>query len=753
MGKGPNIETGELIEGADCDHDLPFCKGLDAGGFLGLPCAVATIAHTTCNLCEAMCGLSVTVEAGRVKSIEGDKEDVFSRGHICPKGPAMRELLEDPDRVRRPLRKRECRTFKEVSCDSTLSEAAEKIAQLQKAHGNDSVGVYWGNPVVHDHGTVLMSQVLGLILGTRNKFDSNSADANPKLFACDRMYGDMTSITVPDIDNTDYFLMIGANPLASGGSVMSLGDVRGRVKGIVERGGKLVVVDPRRTETAQVASVHIPIVPGTDAAFLLGLLHVLFSRGFVDETAVENVATGLAELRAAVSPFSPERVSKFTGVDAATITRTAIDFGSAKKAVAYSRIGVCHGKFSALASYLVEAVNLVTGNFDRQGGSMFPSPAIDLSAVARALSVGGSGRFTSRVRGLPEVGGMLPCATLADEMEGPGQGQIRGLVTLAGNPVLSVPNGDRIGRLLPKLNFMVSIDVYINETTRHAQLILPPRPALARGHYDLVLHAVAVRNTAKWSEPVVLPDPDTKDDWEILQLLSKEIARARGGVSKAAAAALDRFGNMSSEKAIDLLLRLGPYGDNFVPWRKGLTLKKLKASPHGVDLGPLAPGRLRKVHKPNHKADLAAHDMLGDLRRLENEMSRAREGLLLIGRRHVRSNNTWMHNCHSLVKGPDRSALMVNPLDAAKTGLKDGENAFLTSQTGEIMTKVKVTDEVMPGVVSLPHGYGHGQAKDTLRIAGNLAGPSMNSLTDDNVVEPLTGSAVLTGIAVTIKPV
>ncbi|MEZ4295255.1 MAG: molybdopterin-dependent oxidoreductase [Polyangiaceae bacterium] len=713
---------------------------------------MATIRTTTCNLCEAMCGLAVTVDEGRVTSIEGDRDDVFSRGHVCPKAPALRELLEDPDRVKKPLRRTRGGAFEEVSWDSAIAEASERLTAVQRAHGDDAAAIYWGNPVVHDHGTVLMSQVLALALGTKNKFDSNSADANPKLFACERMYGDMAAITVPDVDRTEYMLMMGANPIASGGSVMSLGDVRRRIKGIRERGGTLVVVDPRRTETAQIASQHVPIRPGGDAAFVLGLLHVLFSRGLVDEEKVGEVATGLADLRAAVSPFPPKRVAQATGIDADTITKIALDFASAKHAVAYSRVGVCHGPFGATATYLVEALNVVTGNFDRAGGSMFASPAVDLSAVARLLGVGGAGRFRSRVRGLPEVGGMLPCATLADEIETPGKGQIRALFTLAGNPVLSVPNGERLGRALSTLEYMVSADIYVNETTRHAHLILPPRPALARGHYDLVLHAVAVRNTAKWSDPVVPPEPGSKDDWEILQALSKAIARARGGVSKAAAAALDLFGEVSSDRAIDLLLRLGPYGDKMLPFKDGLSLKKLRAAPHGVDLGPLVPSRRKRVRKPGAKVDLAAPDVLTDLRRVGEEIDRAREGLVLIGRRHVRSNNSWMHNCPSLVKGPDRTALFVHPDDAAPLGLVDGGEARVKSRVGEVAVKVKLTSDVMPGVVSLPHGFGHAAARDTLRVAGNVPGLSMNALTDDAVVEPLTGSAVLSGIPVSIEP-
>lgn len=711
-----------------------------------------SVSYRTCNLCEAMCGLAITVEEGKITRIEGDDEDVLSRGHICPKGPAMKEILEDPDRVREPLRRTRGGAFEPVGWESALSEAGERIARIQEASGKDAVATYWGNPSIHNHGAILMTQVFGQVLGSKNKFDANSADANPKLYACERLYGDMAALTVPDIDRTDFFLMIGANPLASNGSLMSMGDVRGRMKGLRERGARLVVVDPRRTETAKIADAHLPIRPGTDAALLLGMLHVLFARGFVDEGAVSRIATGLAELRAAVTPFSPARAARATGIDAAIIEDLARDFASAKRAVAYGRIGVCHGPASAAASWLIEVLNVVTGNFDREGGMMFPAPAVDLSAVARALGVSGAGRFHSRVRKLPEVGGQLPVATLADEIETPGPGQVRGLVTLAGNPVLSAPNGDRLDRALATLDFMVSVDLYVNETTRHAHLVLPAMPALARGHYDVVLHALAVRNTAKWSEPVVAPEPGSKDDWSILRDLAREIAKARGGLERLRAAAFDVFGGLSADQAVDMLLRTGPYGGKLLPWKDGLSLDALRKAPHGIDLGPMTPARKRRVRRPDHKVDLASPDVLGDIRRAGEEMDRLAEGLVLIGRRHVRSNNSWMHNCPSLVKGPDRSALLVHPADAAAHGLSDGGEARVRSRVGEVTATVQVTDEVMRGVVSLPHGYGHAAAKETMRVSGALRGPSMNVLTDDSRVDPLSGTAVLTGTPVTVEP-
>lgn len=698
----------------------------------------------TCHLCEAMCGVLVEVDGERVVSVRPDPEDVFSRGHICPKGPALRELHHDPDRLREPMR-RSGDKWQAVPWDEALDEAAERIHGIQRAHGKSAVGMYIGNPTVHGHGTILGAQALGSIIGGRNHFDANSQDANPKLFASLRMYGELTSITVPDVDRTAYMLMLGANPAASNGSVMSLGDVRGRLKGIRERGGKLVLVDPRRTETAAWADEHIAIRPGGDAAWLAALLQVIFGERLADDSAARAVADGLDELRRAVAPFTPEAVAACTGIAADRTREVARQFATAPSAVAYGRIGICHGEFSSVASWLCEALNVVTGNFDRPGGAMFTKAAVDIAPIARRLGVHGSGRFRSRVRGLPEIGGTLPAATMAEEMETPGEHQIRGMVTIAGNPVLSVPNGERLDRALAGLDFMVSVDLYINETTRHANLVLPPVSGLERSHYDLVFHAIAVRNTAKWSAPAVTPAPGAREDWDILWGLGARIAALRTGpASRLVRRALLGAG-LRPDHVLDLALRTGPYR---------LSLAKLKRAPHGIDLGPLEPMRSSKVRTPRGQVVLAPPDLVADLPRVLAWTKRAPSAeLVLIGRRHLRSNNSWMHNLPPLVSGSDRTSLLMHPEDAAARGLVDGNQVRIQSKTGEVTARLEVTSDVRRGVVSLPHGFGHGRARATLRVAGALGGPNANALTDDGVVEPLTGTAVLSGVRVEVSAV
>ncbi|MFO0612745.1 MAG: molybdopterin-dependent oxidoreductase [Polyangiaceae bacterium] len=706
--------------------------------------------HRTCNLCEALCGLTIETDGGRVTGIRGDAEDPFSRGHICPKGPAMRELQEDPDRLRHPL-KRTPRGFERVSWESALDEIADRIRSIQRAHGRSAVATYAGNPTGHNHGAILMGQAFAAALHTKNKFDANSQDANPKMYVSHLMFGSITSLSIPDVDRTDLFLAFGANPLASNGSIMGLGDVRGRIKGIRARGARMVVVDPRRTETAKVADQHVAIRPGGDAAMILAMLSVMFREGLVDRSRVDQIATGLRALEEVALRFTPESVAGATGVDAATITELARAFARARRAVAYGRVGVCLNEFGAVASWLVEALNVVTGNFDRDGGAMFTKPAIDLAMLASKVGVSGVGRFKTRVRGLPEVGGMFPAAAIAEEIETPGAGQIRGLVTIAGNPVLSVPNGERLAAALDRLELLVSVDFYLNETTRHAHFILPPRFALEREHYDLLFNALAVRNVAKYSPVVIPPADDTRDDWTILyelaiRLAARKISEKPGrGLAGRAFERAARAATPSPDRVLDVLLRIGPYRSS---------LAKLRASPHGIDFGPLVPMGRERVRTKDGKVDLAPAPLVADVPRVESwARTSARPELVLIGRRHLRSNNSWMHNLVSLTKGPSRASLLMNPGDARARGLESGARVRVKSRVGAVEASVELTDDVGLGVVSLPHGFGHAVAKDTMRVAGALEGPNMNAITDDHFLEPLTGTAILNGVPVVVEAI
>jgi anaerobic selenocysteine-containing dehydrogenase len=697
--------------------------------------------HRACNLCEAMCGLRIEAEAGRVTRIRGDEDDPFSRGYLCPKAFALKDLHEDPDRLQRPMRRTKT-GFEPIAWDDALDEAASALVRVQRAHGDDAVAVYLGNPAVHNTGATMFGPMFIQALHTKNRFSATSVDQLPHMLVAYWMFGHQILLPVPDIDRTQHFLVFGANPLASNGSLMTAPGMRRRIDALRARGGRIVVVDPRRTETAERADAHVFVKPGGDAWLLLGILHVLLARG-AKLGRLASFTDHVDVLERVVRATSPERVAPHAGVSPDVVRRLADDFADAPSAVCYGRMGVSTQAFGTLCQWLINAINIVTGNFDRAGGAMFTKPAIDPIAL-KQLGAGSYGRWKSRVRGFPEANGELPVAVLGEEIETPGRGQVRALVTLAGNPVLSTPNGGRLDRVLPSLDFMVSIDPYLNETTRHAHLILPTPSALERIHYDLAFHLLTVRDTARFAPALFAPAPDARHDWQILLGLARRIEthrKRRGHAAKFRA--LERIG---PERLIDLALRIGRYGT----LRGGLSLEKLRASPHGIDLGPLTPSLPERL--PGKRIDLAPAPLVRDLDRLFATEAADGARMVLIGRRHLRDNNSWMHNVEALMTGKPRCTLFVHPDDARALGLADGGEACVRSRVGEVRVSVTVTDEVMPGVVSLPHGYGHHRRGVRLSVATEHAGVSINDLTDDTFVDALSGNAALSGVSVDVTP-
>lgn len=711
-------------------------------------------AYRTCPLCEATCGLEVTLDGDRVAQVRGDADDVFSRGFLCPKGVGLKALHEDPDRLRVPLVKDAAGRFREATWGEAFGMIADRLPPLIAEHGRDTVAAYVGNPTAHSLAGLVYGRVLLKALGTKNLFSASTVDQFPKQMAAALMFGSGTAVPVPDLDRTQFLLMLGANPLASNGSLMTAPDVRGRLRALQARGGKLVVVDPRRSRTAKVADEHVWIRPGTDALLLMGLVHVLFADGLVGGVS-EHVA-GVDAVDGLARDFAPEAVAGPTGVPAETIRRLAHELGSAERAAVYGRIGTTTQAFGTTASWLVDVLNALTGNLDRPGGAMFALPAHAKRGDGSGRGRGARfGRFASRVRGAPELFGELPVAVLAEEIETPGPGQVRALITNAGNPVASTPNAARLDAALASLEFMVSVDVYVNETTRHADVILPAPSPLEKAHYDLALYGFAVRNVANYSPPVLQgavpdewrtllrltgvvaglgpdPDVDALDD-----MVAADVAR-REGVEPDP----DRRG---PERIIDMLLRSGAYG---------LSLADLEAAPHGVDLGPLEPRLPEVLRTPSGHVELAPAPLVADVERLHAAMGEWSDSqMLLVGRRDLRSNNSWMHNLPKLVSGPPRCTAHVHPDDAARLGLADGELARVSSRVGAIEVPVEVTDDVMPGVISIPHGWGHGTPGVELHVARQHAGVNTNVLTDEDALEPLSGTAILNGIPVELAPV
>jgi anaerobic selenocysteine-containing dehydrogenase len=737
------------------------------------------IVYRACPLCEATCGLAIEVDraAGQIVTIRGDDEDPFSRGYLCPKAYGLKALQEDPDRLRRPIR-RTATGWEEIGWDEAIAFAADGLRRVRDAHGAEALAAYVGNPNAHDLGSALYLPPLLRSLGSKRRFSATSVDQLPKMLSCGAVFGGVFTIPIPDLDRTEYLLVLGANPLASNGSLMTAADAPGRLRAIQQRGGRIVVVDPRRSETAELADEHLFIKPGSDAFFLFALVHVLFEEGLVALGRLEPFVRGTEALRTLAKDFAPEAVAAATGIDAATTRRIAREFAAAERAACYGRIGTCTQEFGTLASWLVDVVNVLTGNLDREGGAMFPRAA---AGPGRDRTKRGGripyARWRSTVRNLPEFGGELPAATLAEEIDAAGEQRIRGLLTVAGNPALSTPNAARLSRALEQLDFMVSIDIYLNETTRHADVILPPNSALERTHYDIFFEQLSVRNFSKFSPRVFETPADAREQWWILAELAGRLGGAGadtvdelvfshllsatvGGAETScpdvtAEQAREALGAVRGpERILDLMLRAGPWGNRFDEDSDGLSLAALREAEHGIDLGPLEPRLPNLLGTASGAIELAPDLLVGDVSRLRAALDERRRGngMLLIGRRHLRSNNSWMHNLRPLAKGRDRCTLLVNPGDAARLGLADGGRARVKSRVGELVAPVSVTDEMMPGVVSLPHGFGHDAPGAKLAVAEGIAGVNVNLLNDETRLDVLSGNAVLNGTPVEVAP-
>ncbi|MEA2427313.1 MAG: hypothetical protein QOF37_941 [Thermoleophilaceae bacterium] len=694
---------------------------------------------------------------GEITSIRGDDDDVFSKGFICPKGVSLKGLHEDPARLRRPMVRGADGELHEATWDEAFERVDQLLTPILAEHGRNAVAAYLGNPSAHSLGSSLYGRAALKALASRNIYSASTVDQMPKHVSSGLMFGGALSIPIPDVDRTMHLLMLGANPLASNGSLMTAPDMRGRLKELRARGGKLVVVDPRRSRTAEVADQHHFIQPGTDAHLLFALVHVITGEGLAEPGRLAELTDGMEDVARLAEPFSPEAVEPVTGIPAAEIRGMARELAAASPAVVYARIGTTTQRFGTLASWLVDVLNVLTGNLDREGGAMFPLAAAGQSNASgprggRGLAMG---RWQSRVRELDEVIGELPVSCLAEEIETEGDGQVRALITIGGNPARSTPNSDRLDAALSGLEALVSIDLYVNETSRHADVILPVPPPFAKAHYDVVFYQLAIRNVGNWSPPIMPAEDGMPQEWETLVRLTGILA---GQGPKADVDAIDDFvastlaaqlqlepdpGRRGPERLLDMLLRAGPYD---------VTLADLEAAPQGIAFGPMKPRLPEMLKTPSGMIELAPERIVADVERLRASLAEhSGGGFVLIGRRTLRSNNSWMHNIESLVKGPAQCTLHVHPDDAERLGLSDGGVAQVRSRAGQVEAPVEVTDKVMPGVVSLPHGWGHDAPGARLPVAAEYAGVNANVLTDELDVEPISGNAVLNGVPVEIS--
>ncbi len=733
-----------------------------------------SIHHRICPLCEACCGLELKVRDAQVVSIRGHDADVFSAGYICPKGYALKDLHEDPDRLRTPLLRRDGQLVP-VSWDVAMAEIERRLPPLLAAHGRHALGVSVGNPSAHKIGLLLYFARFARTLGSRNVFSASTLDQMPKQLASGLMFGHWLSVAVPDIARCDFLLVLGANPLASNGSMWTVPDFKAKARAMQARGGQLVVIDPRRSETAAMADAHHFIRPGADVYLLLGMVHTLFEEGLVKLGRLASLVNGLDDVEAAVRGFGADVVAPRCGIDASAIRALARQLAAAPHAAVYGRMGTCTQEFGTLCSWLVDVLNVLTAHLDEPGGAMFPkAPAFAHNTmgppgIGRGVA---TGRHSSRVSAAPEVYGELPITCLAEEIETPGEGQVRALITVASNPVLSSPNGPRLAAALDSLDFMVSLDIYVNETTRHADVILPAPSPLEDMHYDVAFAQLSWRNQARYSEPVFAPPPDQPPEWQTLLKLgaivqgqsarvdpveldkdhfAAEVKKLFGEHADAVLAATD--GLLGPDRWLDLALRSGPYGDQFGRKPDGLNLAKVRATPGGVDLGALQPRLPELLRTPSGKVELAAPSLLQDLQRAALALTQSPASMVIVGRRDVRSNNSWMHNLPVLAKGPLRCTALLHPVDAGRLGVVDGALVRISSKGRSIEAPAHISAEMMPGVVSLPHGWGHDLPGSRLGVAAQRPGANLNALFDENVRDPLSGNAVLSGQEVQIEAV
>ena len=746
----------------------------------------------TCNLCEAMCGIAIEVKNNEISSIKGDSDDPFSKGHICPKALALKDIQTDPDRLKQPLMKT-AEGWKTITWNRAFDIVANKVKATQKAHGKNAVGAYFGNPNTHHHGNILFLLPFIQALKTKNRFSATSNDQLPHMQANLELFGNQYLFPVPDIDHMDLFILLGANPAASNGSLMSAPDFMSRLKKISKR-GEVILIDPRRTETAKASNEHLFIKPGTDAFLLLGILHTLFQEDLIEAGRLTPYLDGLAEIRYISEEFPAERVSKLTGIDSEKIITLARKLAATPRACLFGRMGTSTQQFGGLATWLIYVINTLTNHLDERGGLMFTKPAADMIELSDWLGQKGHiNRYQSR-NGLPEFGGELPASTMADQILTESPEQIKMMFVIAGNPLLSSPNSQRLETAFKSLDFMVSIDFYLNETSRLADIILPPTAPLEQSHFDLVFNLISVRNVAKYSPSLFENDRNTRHDWEIFLELKKRLNSVDFTSQASEMASYQLLKRIGPDGLLDLILRSGPYGtqlpgtsqtgrflvdavQGFIPAKhplrrildlspygspnrslsKGLCISSLLNYPHGIDLGPLQSRLPERLYTPKKRIRLAPINYLKDMTRLREVLSETENKpesdgkLLLIGRRHVRSNNSWLHNSYRLIKGKNRCTLLIHPTDAKRAKLTDGATAVVESRVGLLHIETEITEDIMQGVVSIPHGWGHSAEDIQLSVASSQPGVNINLLSDDDFVDALTGTSALNGIPVKVS--
>jgi anaerobic selenocysteine-containing dehydrogenase len=742
---------------------------------------VAEELKTYCRICEPLCGMVATVEDGELVQLRPDKDHPLSKGFACPKGIAFAEVHNDPDRVLHPLRKNASGEFEQVGWEEALDDIAKRLGAVRAEHGGNSIGGYFGNPSAFNMAHTLWFPAFMKAIGSRNIYSAGSQDVNNRFVASELLYGSPITAPIPDLARTDLLVIIGANPLVSHGSVMSAPRIKEELHGITDRGGRVVVVDPRRSETAREFE-WLPVNPDGDAWLLLSLLHVLFEDGLADQGALAEQARGADDLRRLAAPFAPEETEAHHGIPAADVRKLAEDLANTKRAAVYGRTGTCLGRSGTLTTFLLDAVNVVAGNLDRVGGAMFGTLGAPGERRATKAALGGilkTGAARSRIGGFPSVLATMPGALMAKEMTTPGEGQIRALILSAGNPVLSVPNGDELEAALDGLDFFVAMDLYVNETNAHADYVLPATTMYERDDFPIAFQTLFTTPFRQATRAVVPPRGEAREEWTVLEEVMRRMPegprrvrafqvgrRLFGPLAKAA---------MSPMRVADNIVRMGKGGDRFGLKRGGLNLKKLlDEHPSGVIVDDhLQPGALGTIAwHDDRKVHLDAPGIAEEIERLNERPADPDFPLSLIGMRELRSENSWMHNSPLLQRGGRVQTARIHPADAEAIGVADGARVAVISPNGRIELPALLTDEVKQGVVAIPHGWGHkgsgswrtanssGAGKSDGNgngkpVPGTEGGVNINLLMSTEVedVEPLAGMAHLNGVPIRLEAV
>ncbi|CDO30874.1 molybdopterin-containing oxidoreductase family protein [Mycolicibacterium porcinum] len=711
---------------------------------------------TFCRICEPMCGLIATVRDGHLTGVRGDRDNPYSQGFACSKSSAMVEITHDPDRLLTPMRRRGAPgSFEPVTWDEALGDISARLQHIVAEHGPHAYASFFGNPPVFHHGSLLALQGFQAAIGSPWKYGVNGEDGASHMVANALLYGSTAIGTVPDLWRTHFALIIGANPFVSRGSTVSEPQLRQALRGIVERGGRVVVVDPRRTETARNFE-HLAIRPGTDAWLLAAMLNTMIAEGLVDRAAITEHTAGFEVLASHIEGFSADLAAEHCGIAANVIRDLARDFAEAPSGVVYGRTGTCTQLFGTLNNFLQQTINVVTGNLEREGGANFGWGPIDFAKFASSAGLSSFGTNRSRTTGLPDVAGMLPSQALVPDIKVPGPGQIRALLTFGANPVLSSGRGGtELEGALETLDLHFSCDLYVNETNRFAHYILPVPTFYERDDAPFALMGNMLRPSLFATEAVQVRIGDTRTEFEILNEIARRMGRG-GAYAAAPLRWLARVGiNVSPRTMVDALIRTSPVGDWFGLRRTGLSWKKLLTKhPHGTVIkGCLPVGRVAAhIRHDDQKIHLATTEVLDELHRLHHVEDRSDLPMRAIGMRELRSQNTWMHNAERLMPSDRRHVGHIHPDDASRIGIGEGDLACIVSDGGEISIPIHLSEDLQPGTVAIPHGWGHNGGWQRANAAG---GVNSNQLTakDPNRTEPLSGMSVLNGIPVRVERV